>query len=715
MSDRYTNEPLLDMFIFETSQLLEQLEQVILSNEKECSYTQESINEIFRIMHTIKGSSSMMMFHDISLLAHTMEDLFYYLRENKPVRVDYPTLSDLVLDGVDFVKTELEKIKANKAADGNAGAVIDNLKDFLELLKQKNTVDEDQFTFKARLFFEEGCGMENIRACAVIRELKNITDELEYQPDDIMDNDESIEVIRKDGFQIFIKTNYEYSRLHEFLSRTVFLKDLELTGFDNDKVLQASKQIILTDVENIDPVDYRKNENTIFDKEKTTSKQEIILIDKEEATSKQDSTTLKEKPAAEQEVNKIKNSKAEKEKTLTVKEEQASTAAQSIISVSVSKLDKLMDLVGEMVIAEDMVIQNPDLQGLILENFQKASRQLGKITSEIQDMVMAIRMVPLSATFHKMHRIVRDMNKKLEKEVELEIIGEDTEVDKNIIEHISDPLMHLVRNALDHGIESKDERSKKGKNIHGTITLEARNAGSEVLVIVKDDGRGLDKSKILEKARQNGLLIKNEAEMSEKEIYNLILLPGFSTKENVTEFSGRGVGMDVVTKNIEVIGGTLLVDSAENKGSAITLKIPLTLAIIDGMTIKTGNSYFTIPTNSIKESFRPEEKELITDPDGNEMIMVRGQCYPILRLHEHYKIKTEITAFHKGIIIMVEQEEKKMCIFADRLVGQQQVVVKSLPEYINRIRKIKGIGGCTMLGDGSISLILDVAGLFDSK
>lgn len=695
MSDRYTNEPLLDMFIFETSQLLEQLEQVILSNEKECSYTQESIHEIFRIMHTIKGSSAMMMFHDISLLAHTMEDLFYYLRENKPVRADYPILSDLVLDGVDFVKTELEKIKVNKEADGNAGAVIESLKEFLILLKQENLADNDRFTYKALLFFEEGCGMENIRAYTVIQDLKDITDELLYLPDDIMDNDESIEVIRKDGFQIFIKTDYEYNRLYEFLSRTVFLKDLELTGFNKDEVLQASKRIILTDLEKINPADC----------------EEKIILDKEETTEDRDRTILrKEKPAAEQEKNIIK-----KEKTSTEKEEQTSTAAQSIISVSVSKLDKLMDLVGEMVIAEAMVIQNPDLQGLILDNFQKASRQLGKITSEIQDMVMAIRMVPLSATFHKMHRIVRDMNKKLEKEVELEIIGEDTEVDKNIIEHISDPLMHLVRNALDHGIESMDERSKKGKNIHGTITLEARNAGSEVLVIVKDDGRGLDKSKILEKARQNGLLTKNEAEMSEKEIYNLILLPGFSTKENVTEFSGRGVGMDVVTKNIEVIGGTLLVDSAENKGSAITLKIPLTLAIIDGMTIKTGNSYFTIPTNSIKESFRPEEKDLIADPDGNEMIMVRGQCYPILRLHVHYKIKTDITAFHKGIFIMVEQEEKKLCIFADQLMGQQQVVVKSLPEYINRLRKIKGIGGCTMLGDGSISLILDVAGLINSK
>lgn len=332
MSDRYTNEPLLDMFIFETSMLLEQLEQVILSSEKECSYTQESIHEIFRIMHTIKGSSAMMMFHDISLLAHTMEDLFYYLRENKPVRVDYPRLSDLVLDGVDFVKTELEKIKVNKEADGNAGAVIGSLEEFLVLLKQENLADNDRFTYKALLFFEEGCGMENIRAYTVIQDLKDIADELLYLPDDIMDNDESIEVIRKDGFQIFIKTDYEYNRLHEFLSRTVFVKDLELTGFDKDKVLQASKRIILTDLENMNPADREVKEKIIPDKEKTTAEQ--------------DRTRLQiEKPAAEQEKNKIKNEKPiiEKEKTSTEKEEQASTAAQSIISVSVSKLDKLMN------------------------------------------------------------------------------------------------------------------------------------------------------------------------------------------------------------------------------------------------------------------------------------------------------------------------------------------------------------------------------------
>ena len=203
--------------------------------------------------------------------------------------------------------------------------------------------------------------------------------------------------------------------------------------------------------------------------------------------------------------------------------------------------------------------------------------------------------------------------------------------------------------------------------------------------------------------------------MTEKEIFNLISLPGFSTKDNVTEFSGRGVGMDVVTKNIETVGGSVSVDSIPDKGTTITLKIPLTLAIIDGMNIKVGKSRYTIPTISIKESFRPQKSNIICDPDGNGMIMVRGQCYSILRLHEKYKVDTEITNFEDGIIIMVEQDEKTLCIFADELLGQQQVVVKSLPDYIKNLKKIRGITGCTLLGDGNISLILDIAGLISMR
>ena len=386
---------------------------------------------------------------------------------------------------------------------------------------------------------------------------------------------------------------------------------------------------------------------------------------------------------------------------------------QNIISVNVTKLDKLMDLVGELVISEAMVTQNPDIAGLTLDNFQKAARQHRKIISELQDVAMSIRMIPLSATLQRINRIVRDMSRKLSKEVRLEITGEETEVDKNIIERISDPLMHLVRNSVDHGIEPAEERKKKGKPEAGTITIEAKNAGGDVLIIVKDDGRGLDKESILKKARANGLINKPETELTDKEIYSYIFLPGFSTTEEITEFSGRGVGMDVVAKNIADVGGTVSVDSTPDEGTTITLRIPLTLAIMGGMIVRVGKSTYTIPVLNIRESFKANEDNVITDIEGNEMIMIRGECYPILRLHRIYKVKTEITNISDGIIVMVENDGKGFCIFVDELVGEQQVVVKALPNYIKNIKKVRGVAGCTLLGDGSISLILDIKDLIE--
>jgi len=676
---------MLDMFIFETTQLIEQLEASILSSEKSSCYTPSAINEIFRIMHTIKGSSAMMMFENISSLAHKIEDLFYFLREQKPQNVDCSTLSDLVLESVDFIKVEMEKVKNGDAVDGEAHSLIDGIKAFLTELKQSNealmSIDkkdnnntkkqhyyigpekaeasEKKNVFKAVVFFDEGCEMENIRAYAIIHNLKGLVDEVCYIPKDIIDNDESVNIIRKEGFTVYFKADCPYEKLHEIFMRTVFLKDLELIQLDNDEEL---KQI------------YRERQ----------------------AISVQPSVT---QPQQEH---------GREDESGDSRDIQHISSQQSIISVNVAKLDKLMDLVGEMVIAEAMVVQNPDLNGLMLNNFQKAARQLHKITGEMQDMVMAIRMVPVATTFQKMHRIVRDMSKKLGKEVQLRLSGEETEVDKNIIEHMSDPLMHLIRNSIDHGIEAPEDRQAAGKPKTGVVTIEAGNAGSDVLISVSDDGRGLNKNKILGRARENGLLYKQEAEMSEREIYNLIFLPGFSTKDNISEFSGRGVGMDVVTKNIEAIGGSVSVDSIEGAGSTVTLKIPLTLAIIDGMNVKVGNACYTIPIISIKESFRPKGTDIVKDPDNNEMIMVRGQCYPILRLHEHFGAKTDITELEKGILIMVEAKDKVICIFADELLGQQQVVVKALPNYIKNIRKIKGLTGCTLLGDGSISLILDI-------
>lgn len=692
LSNRQNNEALLEIYIFETSQLIDQLEQSILSNEKTCCYSPLAINEIFRIMHTIKGASAMMQLNNIAALAHCIEDLFYFLREKKPQDIDYSVLSDYVLEGVDFVKVELVKIRNGDCSDGDASGIIRTINEFLSFLKQgdipsgiadstvqaanskqqqynieqiESTNAVQKNSFKAVIYFEDGCEMENIRAYTVVNSLMDITEEVFYTPEDILENDDCIQAIREKGFTLLFKADASYGKMQEFFDRTALLKGFELVQLDSDHE---------------------------FDRFNTTEK--AVL---EGAPEKTPQMGLKDR-----------------EKKGRGGTEGQNSAQASIISVNVGKLDKLMDLVGELVIAEAMVTQNPDLKGLALDNFQKASRQLRKITGELQDMVMSIRMVPLAATFHKTHRIVRDMSKKLNKEVCLEIIGEDTEVDKNIIEHISDPLMHLIRNAIDHGIETREERQRKGKAEPARITLEAKNAGGDVLVLVKDNGRGLNKAKILERAKQNGLLHKPESEMMDKEIYNLIFLPGFSTKDSVTEFSGRGVGMDVVTKNIQSVGGSVSVDSSEGAGTTVTLKIPLTLAIIDGMNIRVGNSRYTIPTISIKESFRPKRSDIVTDPDGNEMIMVRGQCYSMVRLHKLYKVKTDITDIFEGILIMVESEAKTFCVFADELIGEQQVVVKALPNYIKSIGRIEGLAGCTLLGDGNISLILDVPGLLHS-
>ncbi len=676
MGNSFDREPMLDLYLFETTQLIEQLEQLILNSEQGNNFD-NSINEIFRIMHTIKGSAAMMLFTNVSNLAHAIEDLFYLLRESKPAEIDYSKLSDLVLSGVDFIKNETQKVQDGSESNGDSASLIQNIKNYLQELRgsspnQPNPAAEkaktetespkfyigqdrsaerlsEQPQYEASLYFAEDCQMEDVRAFTLLHQLKEKVEIVSCVPEVVIDDNACIEAIRQDGLKIAFTMKGTLDEIEAIFNKTPLIKDLDIHEKPKASLLHALP--IIQEVEEAQQIVKRRNE-------------------------------------------------PEKSSTGSV--------SQRFINVNVEKLDKLMDLVAELVISEAMVTHHPELDGLALDSFHKASGQLRKITNELQDIVMAIRMVPLTNTFMKMQRIVRDMSHKLQKEVELELIGEETEVDKNIIEQLSDPLMHLIRNAIDHGIESQPERQEKGKPAAAKITLEAKNSGNEVWIVIRDDGRGLDKDKILKKALENGLVTKPESELTEREIFAFILQPGFSTKEKITEFSGRGVGMDVVVKNIEKVGGTVLIDSVMGVGTSISLKIPLTLAIIDGMSIQVGNSLFTLPTTTIQESFRVKEEDVITDPDGDEMILIRGKCHPFLRLHELYKIETDTVKLHEGIIVMVESDDKSLCLFADRLLGEQQVVVKGLPRYI---KKVRGLAGCTLLGDGSISLILDVPGL----
>lgn len=729
MSNYNSNDALLEVFIFELSQLINQLEEQILTNEKMNYYSDSAVNEIFRIMHTLKGSSVMMGFENISSLAHSMEDLFYYIRRDGGQAIDFSELVDILLECVDFLKVEELKIREGYSLEGENSELLKKIKNliptinkeikvkkipcnneilFSPISSQKDENNADHF-YQAHIRFEDEISMENMRAYSIVHNLREVQNEIYYIPLDIIDNPDSAKIICKNGFYIFIRTGCCYETINNILRKALFINQLDLIEISDAKEFKQQVELFIQEDlmdEKIEIIDEQRDNVFEIRNEKSLSMQQNYVSAQESSVSMQHSFFGTQENSVSVQQNNISS-----QNNHFSTQQNHNSSQQSIISVNVTKLDKLMDLVGEMVIAKAMVIQNSDLAGLTLNNFNKSARQLNKITAEIQDMVMAIRMVPLSTTFHRMHRIIRDMNKKLGKETELIIIGENTEVDKNIIEHISDPLMHLIRNSVDHGIEMPEERILKGKSKSGNITIEAKNSGSDVHIQIKDDGKGLDRKKILQKAKENHMLTKTEEDISDSELFNMILSPGFSTKEIITEFSGRGVGMDVVSTNIELVGGSVSVESIPEQGTTITLKIPLTLAIIDGINIKVGSTFYTIPTTNIKEFFRPDITNIIRDPHGNNMIMVRGQCYLILKLADLFEVKGASSDFSNGIMIMMEENEKIICLFADELLGQQQVVVKTLPDYILRSKKIKGISGCTLLGNGGISLIIDVAAL----
>ncbi len=381
-------------------------------------------------------------------------------------------------------------------------------------------------------------------------------------------------------------------------------------------------------------------------------------------------------------------------------------AQQRSIRVDVDKLDKMMDLVGELVISVATVINNPDLAGLRLDRFEKSSHQLSKITRDLQDVAMAMRMVPLTSLFRKMVRLVRDLANKFNKEVDLVLVGEDTEVDKTVLELVSDPLVHMIRNAIDHGIETPAERTAHGKAPGGKIVLEARHAGSEVWLLVIDDGRGLDRGRIVNKAITLGMLNEDSPDLRDEDVFKFIFESGFSTAEKVTDVSGRGVGMDVVRRNIEQLKGRIDIKSTKGTGSTFILRIPLTLAIIDGMLIRCGTERYIVPTETIVEAFRTSAKN-ITESVGNlaETLFVRGHVIPFLRLGKLFGLATAEQDIEKAIVIMVEDSGRHYGILVDEILGQQQTVIKSLAGTIGNL---EGFSGASVLPDGRVGLILDV-------
>lgn len=684
---------MLEVYLYETHSLLEQLDELLIEAEKNEDFTTNDVNEIFRIMHTIKGSSAMMEFSTLMEIAHHIEDLFFYIRENGLDSLSQEHKSDLfnlMFQSTDALRDEVEKLENNEPLSSNIDHIITDINSFLEKISNSEKAQtagsqaasapaantdlsgcpESDAPFLIKIDFEHGCGMENLRAFMIVSALQDSDLAFEFFPKDVETNPDTAESIVENGFFLALSSQKDVDTAIGLLKEQASLKTYEVIENAKDPSSNAS-----------------------------VSSAPVKDTDSGHMPAQQP------EPAASAANKSASNSSS------------ASHAKQSLISVNLSKLDSLMAIVGEIVITESMVTSSPEIQNLKLDSFLKSTRQLRKLTDDLQDIAMSLRMVPLSGTFQKMNRIVRDMKKKLGKDVRLTIEGENTEVDKTIVDSIGDPIMHIVRNSMDHGIEpTVEERIAAGKPAQAEIVLSAMHTGSEVIISIRDDGRGMDTDKILAKAEKNGILTKPASEYSQKEILSLLMVPGFSTNEAVTEFSGRGVGMDVVKKNVESVGGIISITSELGQGSCTTLKIPLTMAIVDGMEISVGSSMFTIPIANIRQSFKAAKEDVILDANGNEIIKCMDEFYPIVRVHSLYNIETDVTEIEDGILIWVEASDKSYCLFVDELLGEQQVVVKPLPAFLSYFNiKDSGISGCTILGDGNISIILDVLNLFTAS
>jgi two-component system, chemotaxis family, sensor kinase CheA len=379
------------------------------------------------------------------------------------------------------------------------------------------------------------------------------------------------------------------------------------------------------------------------------------------------------------------------------------------IKVSTTRLDALINMVGELVIAESMVAEGVCKNIAVEQELGRKISHLGKIVRELQELSMSMRMVPIQGVFSKMVRLVRDLSRETGKNVELVTFGEETELDRNIVDKIADPLVHMIRNSVDHGIEMPDERAKAGKNPNGRIELRAFHQAGNIVIEIKDDGKGLDKGRIVEKAVAQGLIQAGQ-NLSDEEIFKLIFHAGLSTAQKVTSVSGRGVGMDVVKKNVEMLHGKIDIASTFGKGTTFTIRLPLTLAIIDGQIVKIGCERYLIPINSIVCSFKVTHRQLSSVQNRGEMVLVRNELLPMLRLYRLFDVVPTTEDPTESLLVIVEEDNRKCCLLVDELLGQQQVVIKSLGGGLGLV---KGISGGAIMGDGKISLILDIPGLME--
>ena len=678
-------EKLQHIFLEEAEEILLSFEQNLIMLETQ-PHDESSLNNIFRAVHTMKGSAGMVDFHGLAHFLHEVEELLVRI-QNKKVTVTDKIIS-LLFECHDiasyFVNNgdDTENILAPRIEQFNS-----KLQKFKGIpahtKKPSKTEKEVEFSEKyirIVMKFNPDIFLTGTDPLMLLRELSEIGSFTSLKCDTTALP--SLEKLHFDTFYLswegIFRTTQPISTIENIF---IFVKDDHIIHFED---VSAS----FVDGINIDYADKKIGE--ILDDEGLLQNDDFEQVIQEQ------------KKSGELLVEKKKINQKTIDRIIEQQEQSKQLRHATTIRVSTSKLDNLVNSSGEMVIAVSNIVQMISEQNNTHE-FTKIVEKLQRLSSELQEEVMKVRMVPVGTTFRAFNRLIRDTSLALGKKVKLYVSGSDTELDKNINEGISAPLTHLLRNAIDHGIETPEERIKSGKPAEASLWLRAFQKEGKIIVEVEDDGKGIDKDAIIQKAQEKGL-IKNE-ELSEVEIHNLIMTPGFSTAAEVSEISGRGVGLDVVRKNIELLRGAIEIYSESGVGTLFRIKLPLTLAVIDGMLISVGDQILTMPMFSIVEAFYLKKNKLQQVEGKKELLHYNNNYIPFVRLYELLDFPTEVTEPEDGVILVVEGHNRLIALMADSVIGQQQAVIKS---FAHNFREVDFVSGATILGNGNISLIVDV-------
>lgn len=666
----------------------------------------ESINEIFRAAHSIKGGSATFGFADIADFTHVVETLLDLIRSGE-FRIQTEHV-ELFLRAVDCIRTMVNELESTKQCSTTQAtqlktsfnAILENLDGSAEVSADAGTTSSEVVELQEqtgelheangwKIFFNPDqdmlkTGNDPIRMFRELEELGHLDIKV------VLDNMPSLPELDPEAcylaWDLELYAEVEKSKIEEVFEWVIDDADIRIEPLAQSTEGRSEK----------------KESNKASEiSEATTSIKAATSVKVTEKTKNAETTAS--------DTNQIVadgNKAAVEAKAVMVGKE--SKQETSSIRVGTDKLDSLINLVGELVITQSMLNEiGKDFDQSKLDYLLEGLDQLTQHTRDLQESVMRIRMLPISFAFARFPRLVHDMSKSLNKKVELELLGEQTELDKTVMEKIGDPLVHLVRNSLDHGIELPETRLAQNKDDMGKITLNAFHQGGNIMIQIIDDGAGLDEERILAKAIENGLVAESD-KLTTEQIHNLIFEPGFSTSQTVTDISGRGVGMDVVRRNIQELNGTVELESTKGSGSTFTIRLPLTLAILDGQLIRVGQQVFIVPLIAIVESIEADKQTIHRVSGGSDVLLIREEYVPIIRLSDTFNIKeTQQPTTHR-ILVIVESENIKVAVQVDELLAQQQVVIKSLQE---NYRSVAGISGATILGNGSVSLILDINGL----